>query len=133
MRQIRLSLDLLLYTSHGKSDWWSLLYSLKTSGRLAIIGFTDDPVAFNPMELVVHEMSITGSFLGSRATMKDMLSFAQAQGIAPEVEVMPMSQVNEALRRVRGNQARYRVVLVNDTVSPPAAKAGTKGRKEAAT
>jgi uncharacterized zinc-type alcohol dehydrogenase-like protein len=130
MRQIRLSLDLLLYTSHGKSDWTSLLYSLKTNGRLAIIGFPDDAMAFDPMELVVHQMSISGSFIGSRATMKEMLSFAQAQGIVPEVEVMPMRQVNEALRRVRRNQARYRVVLVNDTVSPPAAKTDTKGRKK---
>ena len=114
MRQVRLSFDLLLYTSHDKSDWTSLLYSLKTNGRLVIIGFSDDPVMFDPLELVVHQMSITGSFLGNRATMKEMLSFAQAQGIAPELELMPMSQVNDAIRRVRENQARYRIVLVND-------------------
>ena len=120
MRKIRLSFDLLLYTSHGKSDWTSLLYSLKTNGRLAIVGFPDSPVMFDPLELVVHQFSITGSFIGSRAGMKEMLSFAQEQGIAPEVELMPMSQANDAIRRVRKNQARYRIVLFNDMGSAQA-------------
>jgi D-arabinose 1-dehydrogenase-like Zn-dependent alcohol dehydrogenase len=71
-------------------------------------------VTFDPLELVVHQMSITGSFIGNRAAMKEMLSFAQAQGIAPEVELMPMSRANDAIRRARENQARYRIVLVND-------------------
>ena len=110
----QLSFDLLLYTSHAKSDWTSLLYSLKTNGRLALVGFPDSPVTFDPLELVVHQFSMTGSFIGSRAGMKEMLSFAQAHGIAPAVELMPMSQANDAILRVRENQARYRIVLFND-------------------
>jgi uncharacterized zinc-type alcohol dehydrogenase-like protein len=116
MRQVRLSFDLLLYASHGKSDWTSILYSLKTNGRLVMIGFSDDPVTFDPLELVVHQMSITGSFIGNRVAMKEMLSFAQVQGIAPEIELMPMSQVNLAIQRLKENKARYRIVLFNDKV-----------------
>ena len=114
MLKARLSFDLLVYTSHGTSDWTSLLYSLKTNGTLAVVGFPDNPLAFDPLELVVHQFSLTGSFLGNREGMKEMLSFAQVHGIAPEVELMPMSQANEAIRRVRENKARYRIVLVND-------------------
>jgi D-arabinose 1-dehydrogenase-like Zn-dependent alcohol dehydrogenase len=44
-------------------------------------------------------MSITGSLIGSRATMQEMLSFAQNHGIVPEVQLMPMIQVNEAIQR----------------------------------
>jgi uncharacterized zinc-type alcohol dehydrogenase-like protein len=114
MRQIRLSQDLLLYTSHGKSDWTSLLYSLKINGRLVVVGFPDGPIEFDPLELVVHQFSMTGSFIGSRAGMKEMLSFAQVHGITPEIERMPMSKVNEAIQRLRANKVRYRVVLEND-------------------
>lgn len=114
MRRIRLSLDLLLYTSHIRGDWTSLLYSLRTNGRLVVIGFPDEPVTFDPLELVVHQMSITGSFLGNRVAMKEMLAFAQAHGISPEIELMPMSQAADAIRKVRENRARYRIVLVND-------------------
>jgi uncharacterized zinc-type alcohol dehydrogenase-like protein len=45
-----------------------------------------------------------------------MLSFAQEHGILPKVELMPMTKVNEALQKVRENKARYRIVLVNETV-----------------
>ncbi len=33
---------------------------------------------------------------------------------APLVELMPMAQVNEAIRKENENKARYRIVLVND-------------------
>lgn len=46
--------------------------------------------------------------------MRDMLSFAEEHGIKPAVELMPMSQVNTALQRVKENKARYRIVLVNE-------------------
>ncbi len=111
LRQARFSFDLLLYTSHGRADWTTLVNSVKTKGRLVVIGFSDVPVTFDPMELVVHEVSITGSLIGNRATMREMLSFAEKHGIVPEVELMPMEQVNEAIRKVKTNEARYRVVL----------------------
>ncbi len=46
--------------------------------------------------------------------MREMLTFAQSNHITPMVELMPMVQVNEAIRRVRENKARYRIVLVNE-------------------
>lgn len=115
LRQEWGSFDLLLYTSHGRADWTSLLNCLKTKGRLVVIGFSDDPVTFEPLELVVNQLSITGSLIGSRSTMREMLSFAQNHDIAPEVQLMPMSQANEAIQQLRENKARYRIVLVRDT------------------
>jgi len=63
---------------------------------------------------VAHQLSIITSFLGNRARMQEMLSFAHAQGITPAIELMPMSQVNEAIQRLKENKARYRIVLLND-------------------
>lgn len=92
-----------------------MLNSLKTKGKLVVVGFSDVPVTFDPLELVVHQLSITGSLIGSRATMREMLSFAQGHGIEPKVQQIPMEQVNEAIRRVKEKEARYRIVLVRDT------------------
>lgn len=114
LRQLEFGFDLLLCTAHGDIDWEALLTILKKRGKLVLIGFPN--VALNPTDLVVHELSITGSFVGNRVTMKEMLSFAQAHGIKPWIELMPMSQVNEAIERVKQNKARYRIVLVNDRV-----------------
>lgn len=115
LREVSLSFDLLLYTSHGKGDWTPLVNSLKTKGRLVVIGFSDGPVTFDPLELVVHQISITGSLIGNRATMREMLTFAQNHRITPEVELMPMAQVNKAIRKVKENKARYRIVLVRES------------------
>ena len=113
LRQVMLDFDLLLCTAHGKINWEALLPTLKRNGRLVLLGFPD--VAFNSTDLVAHQLSITGSFLGNRATMREMLSFAQAHSIVPKVELMPMTEVNEAIRKVKENKARYRIVLFNDT------------------
>ncbi len=112
MSRAEYAFDLLLCSVHAGIDWESLLETLKKRGRVVLLGFPQ--LALDPTDLVAHELSMTGSFLGSRARMREMLAFAQEHNIVPQVELMPMSQVNEAIRRVRENQARYRIVLVND-------------------
>ncbi|NHK31197.1 MAG: zinc-binding dehydrogenase, partial [Asgard group archaeon] len=112
MRQAMYSLDLLLCTAHGKINWEDLLNILKRKGNLILVGFPD--VMFNSTDLVAHQLSITGSFLGNRITMREMLSFAQEHSIVPKVELMPMTKVNEAILKVKENKARYRIVLYND-------------------
>lgn len=111
LHQERFSFDLMLYTSHGKADWTNLINCLRGKGRFIVIGFSDEPVTFDPLELVVYHMSITGSLVGNRSTMREMLAFASQHGIMPVVEVMPMDQVNEAIRKIKANEARYRIVL----------------------
>jgi uncharacterized zinc-type alcohol dehydrogenase-like protein len=114
LEQLELYFDLLLCTAHGDIHWEPLLEILKKRGKLVVIGFPN--VAFNSTALVAHELSIIGSLIGNRATMKDMLSFAQAHGIKPWIELIPMSKVNEAIERVKQNKVRYRIVLVNDSL-----------------
>ena len=115
LRQFDFGFDMLICTASGGMNWEALLMTLKKKGKLVLLGFPD--VTFNSTDLVAHQLSITGSFLGNRATMREMLGFAQDQGIAPEVELMPMSQVNEAIQRVKENKARYRIVLFNETAA----------------
>ena len=87
--------------------------TLKKRGKLVLVGFPE--VALNPTDLVAHELSVTGSFLGTRAGMREMLIFADDKGIEPQLELMPMSRVNQAIQRLKRNEARYRIVLVNET------------------
>jgi alcohol/geraniol dehydrogenase (NADP+) len=111
LRRHDYAFDLLMCTSSGGIPWESLLMILKKRGRLVLLGFPD--VQLNSTDLVAHELSIIGSFLANRATTREALLVAQDHGIAPEIELMPMAQVNDAIQRVRENKARYRIVLVN--------------------
>ena len=114
-RQYGYYFDLILCTAHGSPDWVALLEILKKRGRLILTGFPD--MDFRPIDLVAHELSIIGSFLGTPADMRAMLRFSVENGITPMVETMPLSAVNEAIQKVRENRARYRVVLYNDLLT----------------
>lgn len=112
MRQVDFYFDLLMCTANDGINWGATIDTLKKQGRLLLIGFPD--VRLNSTNLVARELSITGSFIGNGAMMREMLAFAQEHNIAPAIELMPMSQVNEAIRKVKANEARYRIVLVRD-------------------
>lgn len=118
LRQKKFSFDMLLYTGHGNSDFTSLLRTLRKNGRMIMVGFPPQPFSFEPVDLVVYQLSVTGSFLGNRRMMREMLAFAQDRGIKPQIELMLMSQVNEAIRKVKEGKARYRIVLVNEPARP---------------
>ena len=112
LKEAAYNFDLLLCTASNIINWEGLLSTLKKNGSMVLVGFPD--VALNSTDLVAHQLSITGSFLGNRATMKEMLSFAVTHSIKPKLEVMPMQKVNEAMKKVKKGKARYRIVLVND-------------------
>lgn len=109
MRPFDYAFDVALCTAHGAFDWEKVMDTVVKRGRLVLIGFPD--MSLDPTDLVAHELSISGSFIGNHATMREMLSFATAHDIAPQVEHLPMSQVNEAIERLKANQVRYRMVL----------------------
>ena len=121
MEQAEFRFDLLLATAPRGNDWGALLMALKKRGRLVLPAFSPLhlPLAAASgsgpaVDLVVHEVSITGSFLGSCADMRQMLGFAAEHRVVPAVETLPLAQANEALRRVEENRARYRVVLLHE-------------------
>jgi uncharacterized zinc-type alcohol dehydrogenase-like protein len=113
LRKVRYSLDVLLYTTHANIDWTALSLTVRTNGKFVIVGFPST-LAFDPLELVVHQQSLTGSFLGNPTAIREMLLFAQEKTIIPKIELFPMRQINDAIQRLKENKARYRIVLIND-------------------
>jgi uncharacterized zinc-type alcohol dehydrogenase-like protein len=61
--------------------------------------------------MIVGQRSLSGSPLGSPATMATMLEFCLRHGIEAVTEHFPMSRDNEALEHLRSGKARYRVVF----------------------
>ena len=112
LRNAAYTFDLLLCTANHGIPWERMLEILKKRGKIILVGFPD--VTLNSTDLVAHELSLVGSFLGTPPQMREMLSFAGEHGITPMVELMTMAQVNQALEKVRENRARYRIVLVNE-------------------
>jgi uncharacterized zinc-type alcohol dehydrogenase-like protein len=104
-------LDLLISTVNVSLDWNAYLNTLKPKGRLHFVGATLDPLNIGVFPLIMAQRSVSGSPVGSPATIAKMLAFAVQHAIKPVVETYRFYQVNDALERLRSGQARYRVVL----------------------
>lgn len=107
----RAALDTILVTTHAPLPWTEWMEVLDLEGTLCLVGVPPSPVSVSPDPLLDGQKKLTGSVIGSPATMRRMLAFAAEHGIAPIVERMPMDRVNEALDRVRSGSARMRIIL----------------------
>jgi alcohol/geraniol dehydrogenase (NADP+) len=105
------ALDLVIVTTHANLDWDAWMRVLDLHGTLCLVGVPSASITVHPDFLLDHQKKITGSVIGSPATMRRMLAFAAKHRIAPIVERMPMSAANEAIDRVRKGAARMRIVL----------------------
>lgn len=104
-------LDLILSTATAELDWPAWLSALRPNGTFCLLGASPGPVTLPVMPMIFGQYSFTASVIGSPARIADMLQFAADHKIETATEVVPMDQVNEALAKVRRNEARYRVVL----------------------
>jgi alcohol/geraniol dehydrogenase (NADP+) len=103
--------DLVLSTVNVKLDWNAYVGTLKPKGRLHFVGATLEPIDLAVFPLIAGQRSVSGSPVGSPATMQRMIEFAVRHGIAPVTEHFPLDRVNDAIAHLRSGQARYRVVL----------------------
>jgi len=107
------SLDFILNTVFTNLDWSAYMNILRANGRLCFVGAPLDPFPIHIFSLLLGQKSISGSVIGNRAAIREMLDFAARHGIKARTELLPMDQCNAAIAKVRENKARYRMVLVN--------------------
>ena len=107
------SFDLLLNTVSGHAPLDEYLALLKPRGTLACVGLPhkEQKSSLWFQSMVPSERALIGSYLGPYDDYEEMLAFASAHGIQPQVELFPAAQVNEAIAKLRNNTARYRIVL----------------------
>jgi uncharacterized zinc-type alcohol dehydrogenase-like protein len=113
MASAKNSLDFILSTPFADLNWSAYLDCLKLDGTLHFVGVPPSAMSVPVGQLMGGRRRISSSAIGSRADIADMLDFAALHGIAAQTEVVPMSEANAAIEKVRRNQARYRMVLKN--------------------
>ncbi len=111
LERIAGTLDFILVTANVTMNWPLFVGALRPKGRLHFVGAVLEPVAVEVFPLIVGQKQISASPLGSPATIATMLEFCGRHSIAPQCEMFPMSEVNNALDHLRSGKARYRIVL----------------------
>ena len=102
---------MILSTVNVKLDWNAYVGTLQPKGRLHFVGATMEPLDLGVFPLLMAQRSVSGSPVGSPATIATMLDFAARHSVKPVIETFRFDQVNEALARLRSGKARYRIVL----------------------
>ncbi|MCW9047524.1 MAG: NAD(P)-dependent alcohol dehydrogenase [Gammaproteobacteria bacterium] len=108
------SFDFIISTVNVKLDWNLYVNTLKPKGRLHFVGATLEPLDLGVFPLIMGQRSVSGSPVGSPATIESMLEFAKLHKIKPQVETYPMSKINDAFDHLKSGKAKYRIVLSNE-------------------
>jgi uncharacterized zinc-type alcohol dehydrogenase-like protein len=103
--------DLILDTVSAEHDLNSVLSMIKLDGTLVLVGVPPQAPAVHPFSLIPRRRSIAGSMIGGIRETQEMLDFCAEKGIVSDIELIPMSEINNAYARMIKNDVRYRFVI----------------------
>ncbi len=104
-------MDIIIDTVSAKHDVNAYLRLLKVDGHLVLVGLPAEPLEVGAFHVVNGRKSFSGSNIGGIAETQEMLEFCFEHGIVSEYELIKISDVNEAFRRLEKNDVRYRFVI----------------------
>lgn len=109
--------DLIVSTVSAGIDWNAYLGLLKVDGSMVQVGAPEKPVPVSAFALIFARRSLSGSLIGSIKETQEMLDFCAKHGIAADIEVIDIKDVNEAYERVLKSDVRYRFVIDMETLN----------------
>jgi uncharacterized zinc-type alcohol dehydrogenase-like protein len=106
------SLDFILNTVAAPHDLDAYLTLLKRDGTMCLVGAPatphPSPTVFN---LITKRRGIAGSLIGGIRETQEMLDFCADHGIACDIEMIAMRDINEAYERMLKSDVKYRFVI----------------------
>lgn len=107
------SLDFILDTVPYKHEMDPLVSLLKRDATLCLVGVgkADEPNQLAPITNILARNSFAGSLIGSIRETQDVIDFCSQHNIRPEINLIPIQQINSAWREVIDKKARYRFVI----------------------
>jgi uncharacterized zinc-type alcohol dehydrogenase-like protein len=103
--------DCILDTVSATHDYNAYLGLLRRDGVMVLVGVPDQPTPLAAAALIMKRKTLAGSQIGGIRETQEMLDFCAAHGIASDVEVIPIQDINEAYERMLKNDVRYRFVI----------------------
>ncbi len=103
--------DAILTTVYDSKSIQNLVNALAPKGRLSVVGAAQEPIYVNPFDLITKRIVITGSAIGGRKLLREMLEFSAFNNIKPIIQEYPFEDVNKALDDLRAGKIILRGVL----------------------
>lgn len=105
------SFDLILNTVSADMDWNQYLALLKRDGAMVQLGVPPQAPPVHAFPLIGKRRSLAGSMIGGLAETQEMLDFCGKHRILPEIEKIPIQDINAAYERVIKGDVCYRFVI----------------------
>jgi uncharacterized zinc-type alcohol dehydrogenase-like protein len=102
--------DFILDSVSASHDYNAYLRLLRRDGTMVLVGLPE-PSQLEPGALINKRRRLAGSVIGGIRETQEMLDFCADRGLAADVELIPIQQVNEAYERTLKSDVRYRFVI----------------------
>jgi len=105
------SFDFILDTVSAEHNVTAYLDLLKLDATLVMLGASPTPLPVGVGSLLFRRRSLAGSIIGSIRETQEMLDFCAEHGIASDIELIRIQQINEAYERLLKSDVEYRFVI----------------------
>jgi alcohol dehydrogenase (NADP+) len=105
------SFDFILDTASAEHDLNPYLELLKLNGTMTLVGAPEKPTPVKAFSLLFRRRQLAGSIIGGIRETQEMLDFCADHGIASDIEMIPIQQINAAYERLLKGDVKYRFVI----------------------
>ena len=110
-KQLANRFDLVIDTVSGQHDYNACLSLLKFDGTMVLLGIPVDAVPVAAGALIMRRRKLAGSLIGGIRETQAMLDFCAEHGVASDIELIDIADINEAYERMIRGDVRYRFVI----------------------
>ncbi|HEY9363322.1 MAG TPA: NAD(P)-dependent alcohol dehydrogenase [Chitinophagaceae bacterium] len=111
VKSVRKYFDFILDTVSAEHDYNLYLGMLKTNGVMVCVGAPPIPSKVSAFNLIGERRTLAGSLIGGIPETQEMLDYCAEHNIVSDVEVIKMSDINEAYERMLKGDVKYRFVI----------------------
>jgi uncharacterized zinc-type alcohol dehydrogenase-like protein len=101
----------ILDTVSADHDYNLYLRMLKTNGVMVCVGAPSKPAQIPAFNLIFGRRTFAGSLIGGLPETQEMLDYCAEHNIVSDVEVIKISEINEAYERMLKGDVKYRFVI----------------------
>jgi D-arabinose 1-dehydrogenase-like Zn-dependent alcohol dehydrogenase len=103
--------SVIMATAPDSKSISALVDGLAPSGKLLVIGASQESLTVTPLQLIGQRRSLKGWPSGSAKDSEDTMQFSAMTGVRPMIETYPLAKAAEAYERMISGKARFRVVI----------------------
>ena len=105
------SFDFILDTIPYEHDVDQFAELLAQDGAIVLVGALEPNKPIDNMTLAKRRLSVGGSLIGGIEETQEVLDYCARNGVAPQIEIIDIADINKAMDRMKDREVRFRYVI----------------------